>query len=79
MGQDIFYMSLIDIAEKIHQQEMSSVEVTSRLLERIDYLDDKLRSYVTILKQEALEAARQADMEITQGNSVALYMAYQLL
>ncbi|MHA3084192.1 amidase [Acinetobacter sp. ANC 5383] len=68
MEQDIFYMSLIDIGEKIHQQEMSSVEVTSRLLERIEYLDNKLLSYVTILKQQALEAARQADIEIAQGN-----------
>lgn len=68
MGQDIFYMGLVDIAKKIHQQEISSVEVTQRLLERINDLDHKVLSYVTILKEQALEAAKKADLEIAQGN-----------
>lgn len=68
MGQDIFYMGLVDIAKKIHQQEISSVEVTQRLLERINDLDHKVLSYVTILKEQALEAAEKADLEIAQGN-----------
>lgn len=68
MEQDIFYMSLLDIAEKIHRQEISSVEVTLRLIQRIEKLDKKLLSYVTVLKQQALDAAQQADLEISQGN-----------
>jgi len=68
MEKDIFYMSLVDIAGKIHQQEVSSFEVTLSLVERIENLDIKLLSYVNVLKQQALESARQADMEIAQGN-----------
>lgn len=68
MEQDIFHMSLLDIAAKIHRQEISSVEVTLGLIQRIEQLDKKLLSYVTVLKQQALDAAQQADLEISQGN-----------
>lgn len=68
MEQDIFHMSLLDIAEKIHRQEISSVEVTLGLIQRIEQLDTKLLSYVNVLKKQALDAAQQADLEISQGN-----------
>ncbi|MGQ1413849.1 amidase [Acinetobacter baumannii] len=68
MQKNIFYNGLLEIAGKIHQQEVSSYEVTLNLLERIENLDIKLLSYVTVLKQQALEAARQADIEIAEGN-----------
>ncbi len=67
MKQDIFHMSLLDIAKKIHRQEISSFEVTLSLIERIESLDPKLMSYVTVLKKQALDAAQQADREISQG------------
>jgi amidase len=57
MEQDIFHMSLLDIAEKIHRQEISSVEVTLGLIQRIEQLDTKLLSYVNVLKKQALDAA----------------------
>ena len=49
-------------------KEISPVEVTEAYLERIEALDGKFRSYLTVTADAALEAAKRAEQEIAQGN-----------
>lgn len=42
--------------------------MTPGLIQRIEQLDTKLLSYVNVLKKQALDAAQQAELEISQGN-----------
>ena len=49
-------------------KEVSPVEATEAYLERIESLDSKLRAFVTVTADGALEAAKKAEQEIVQGN-----------
>ena len=47
--------------------EISPVELTKAFLERIDEVDGRLQSYVTVLPEAALAQARVAEAEVLQG------------
>ena len=65
---DIPLLAATELARLIERKEVSPVEVTEAFLERIDSLDFKFNSYLTVCRKEALEAARQAEQAIIQGN-----------
>ena len=67
MDTDLFFRPLTEVARLIQGREVSSVEVTTGLLGRIDRVDAGLRSYNTVTADRALDAARQADREIAAG------------
>ena len=55
------------LASLIQNKEASPVEVVEAYLQRIDDLDFKFNSFITVLRQRALEEARQAQQEILAG------------
>lgn len=65
---DIPYLSATDLSELIRDREVSPVEVVEAYLERIDRLNDKLHAYITVCSDEAIQAAREAEDAIAQGN-----------
>ena len=52
------------------EKQISSVELTQAMLERIHAVDKKVKSYVTVTDEFALEQARQADERIAKGENV---------
>ena len=64
---ELHYLELLDIGQRIHSRELSSVEVTRAQLERIGLLDDTLKSYVIVMADAALVEANRADAEIAAG------------
>ena len=56
------------LAGLIESKEASPVEVVEAYLQRIDDLDFKFNSFITVLRQQALEEARQAEREILAGD-----------
>jgi amidase len=67
MNSDMPYMSLVDMGKLIAKQKISSLEITTVMLDRIEQLDPKLKSYVTVLAANAKTDARRADKEIANG------------
>ena len=65
---DIPFLSTAELSRLIENREVSPVEATEAYLERIDRVDGQLNSYVTVCRDEALEAARGAERAIAQGN-----------
>ena len=65
---DIPFLSATELSQLIQTREVSPVQAVEAYLERIDQVDGKLNSYITICRDEALEAARQAEQAITQGD-----------
>ena len=65
---DLHYKTLTEIANLLRTKQISSVEVTSAVLDRIVSFDGILKSYRTVLSERALNAAKRADEEITAGN-----------
>jgi amidase len=59
--------TLIEVAGLIKKKEVSPVELTQVLLDRIAALDGKLYSYLTVTAEPALQQARAAEQEITKG------------
>ncbi len=67
MSSELAFMGLVDIGKLIAKRKLSSLEATQSSLERIQQLDPKLKSYVTVLEDSALKEARRADREHKQG------------
>ena len=65
---DIPFLGVAGLSRLIANKEVSPLEVTGAYLERIDELDFKFNSYLTVCRVEALRAAVVAEREIAKGN-----------
>lgn len=65
--EPIHYMSLRDVARLIEARELSPVALTETMLDRIAAVDGRLKSYATVMADDALAAARAAESEIEGG------------
>jgi len=65
--EPIEYISLRDVARLIQSKQTSPVELTTRILDRIAAVDPKLKSYATVMREQALKAAKRAEEEIQRG------------
>ena len=57
-----------ELAGLIADKQVSPVEVTELYFERIDRLDSQLNSYLTLMRDEALEAAGEAEKAVMRGD-----------
>jgi aspartyl-tRNA(Asn)/glutamyl-tRNA(Gln) amidotransferase subunit A len=64
---DIPFFSATTLGELIRKQEISPVEAAAAYLDRIDAVDGKLHSYITVCRDEAMQAARAAEQAIAHG------------
>jgi len=62
------FLSAFELSKLMAAKEISPVEATEAYLERIESLDGKLRAFVTVTADAALEAANKAEQEIARGN-----------
>jgi len=60
-------LTIHEAASLLKQKEISPVELTQSHLVRIQELEQRLNSFITITPELALQQARQAEMEILQG------------
>lgn len=63
----LHYLSLIDVAELIRTRQLSPLELTRYMLERIESIDCRLNSYINVTADRAIAAARRAESEIGKG------------
>jgi aspartyl-tRNA(Asn)/glutamyl-tRNA(Gln) amidotransferase subunit A len=54
-------------AELIQARELSPLELTNACLERVEVVEPRLNAFVTVMRDEALAAAREAEAEISRG------------
>ena len=67
-AQNIPFLTVAQLAQRIESKEVSPVEATEAYLDRIDALDFKFNAFLTVSRKEALQAAREAEQAIVQGN-----------
>ena len=60
----LHYQTITEVAERIRSREISPVELTEAQLNRIAALDGDLKSYATVMAEQAMAAARAAEAEI---------------
>jgi len=63
-------LTIREAHELLTSKKISSVELTQAMLDRIHNVDKKVKSYVTVTDDLALEQARKADERIVQGENV---------
>lgn len=66
--KEICFLTISQLADIIQRRELSPVDVTQALLDRIEDLNPKLNAYILVLKDAALQMAAEAERSIVQGN-----------
>ena len=69
MPADLHYLSLDEVARRLKARQLSSVEATRSMLDRIAEVDPVLKSYATVTAERALADAAQLDAETVAGTS----------
>ena len=67
MTEPLHYKTITELAGLIESREISPVEVTEAQLARIEAVDGKLKSYATVMADQAMVEARTAEAEIAGG------------
>lgn len=68
LSEDVLYLSVRDLGERIQSRQLSPVELAESYLERSERLGPKLNAYAAITRDLALEQARAAEKEISAGH-----------
>ena len=64
----LHYQTIAEVGALLSSRELSPVELTQAILDRIEALDGDLKSYATVMADSALASARAAEQEIAAGN-----------
>ncbi|HSI02061.1 MAG TPA: amidase [Reyranella sp.] len=69
MANELHYLSLDEVARRLKARKLTSVDATHAILDRIQRLDPKLKSYATLTPERALADAAARDAETAAGTS----------
>ena len=58
---DVWYLSALELRERFRRRELSPLEVTGQILERIGQLNPSLNAFLTVTVERALDDARIAE------------------
>ncbi|HPV48430.1 MAG TPA: Asp-tRNA(Asn)/Glu-tRNA(Gln) amidotransferase subunit GatA [Smithellaceae bacterium] len=61
-------LTIHELQDKIRAGEVTAMQITRSVFERIDALEEKVHSYISLTKKEALAAAELADRDIKRGD-----------
>src|SRR5712675_515660 len=65
---ELYELPMIEVSEKIRTKEVSPVEVTQSSLARLEQVEPTLTAFATTTPELALEQAKIAEKEISDGN-----------
>ena len=64
---NLYHLTIREASELLKSGQLSPVELTQSFLDRIEATDDRLHSFIIVLKEQALDDARLAEAEIRRG------------
>ena len=67
------FATALQAAEAIRTKKISSVELTERMLARIDHYNPQLNVFAYQLREDALAQAKKADAELAQGKASGVF------
>jgi aspartyl-tRNA(Asn)/glutamyl-tRNA(Gln) amidotransferase subunit A len=67
-AQDLAYLSISELSDRIRNKDISPVEVVQATLARIDQLEPQLNAFNTVFADQAVAEARQAEADIGRGD-----------
>jgi aspartyl-tRNA(Asn)/glutamyl-tRNA(Gln) amidotransferase subunit A len=76
MTNELEFLTLTELREKLNKKEISSTELTKYFLTRIKNLNPEFNAYVTVTEEEALKNASEADDFISSPGENPFCAAY---
>jgi aspartyl-tRNA(Asn)/glutamyl-tRNA(Gln) amidotransferase subunit A len=67
-----YYLTLHQLQELYRRKELSPVEVTEKMLGRIDLVEKTVGAYLTVDKEGAMAQAKEAEKQLASGRASAL-------
>src|SRR5882762_5447635 len=67
-GEEIFYLSVSELAKRIESKKLSPVDLTQAYLDRSQKLGPRFNAYARLTPEIALEQAKAAEREIQRGH-----------
>jgi len=67
-NKQLLKLTISELAPKIKSRELSPAEVTQTALEQIERLKPNINSFITVLGDEAMKQAKDAEKAIMRGN-----------
>ena len=76
---ELCYLTIREAGRLLQSRQLSPVELTRAFLNRIEQLDAKLQSYITVLSDRAMSEARHAEAEILRSAARLYHDLTQIL
>src|SRR5437879_903665 len=67
-GEEIFYLSVSELARRIESKKLSPVNLTQAYLDRSQKLGPRFNAYARLTPESALEQAKAAEKDIQRGH-----------
>lgn len=61
-------LTISEAQKAISKGEITPIELTNAVFQRIEAIEEKIKAYVTLTKDSALNQARQAEIKLKEGN-----------
>ncbi len=68
---DLYKLTINEANKLLEKKQITSVELTQSVLDRIDQTDSVIRAYITVTADLALEQARRVDEKIQKGEKLS--------
>lgn len=65
-NNDVAFLTISELSELIRNRKVSPVEVTRKMLDRVEKLNPSVNAYITVTSDLAMKSAREAESEIQQ-------------
>lgn len=69
---NIFDLTAVELGKKIKSGEITSVEATKAVIEKIKSTDEKFNAYITLNEEDAISRATEADRRIKAGEATSI-------
>jgi aspartyl-tRNA(Asn)/glutamyl-tRNA(Gln) amidotransferase subunit A len=66
---NLYDMTATELARLLREKKVTSLEITRSVLERIEAVEEKVHSYVTLQPEAALDMAKEADRRLSAGDA----------
>ncbi|HNU86563.1 MAG TPA: Asp-tRNA(Asn)/Glu-tRNA(Gln) amidotransferase subunit GatA, partial [Syntrophales bacterium] len=61
-------LTIHELQDRIREREITSTDIVTDVFRRIDAVEERVRSFTTVMRESAFEDANRADEEIRKGN-----------
>jgi Asp-tRNA(Asn)/Glu-tRNA(Gln) amidotransferase A subunit family amidase len=74
----LYYLSIHEAQQLIQKRQLSPVELTRAVLDRIQAVDGKVHAYINLMADSAMQEARNAEVEIQRAAGAVRCTAFPL-